>query len=105
MLDPWPGGVGPDIGATRPQSIYAIVAGMWNHLPQMSATMDGLGRLRAGRAQGASRTLSIGEANMTGARKLGIGVAAALVVGVTGFAALRTAEATGPEVTVYRSPT
>lgn len=42
---------------------------------------------------------------MTGARKLGIGVAAALVVGVTGFAAIRTAAAAGPEVTVYRSPT
>jgi len=46
-----------------------------------------------------------GGSNMTGARKLGISVAAALVVGVTGFAALRTAAATGPEVTVYRSPT
>ena len=42
---------------------------------------------------------------MTRAGRFGIGIAAALVVGVTGFAAMRTAEATGPEVTVYRSPT
>ncbi len=42
---------------------------------------------------------------MTAARRLGIGVAAALVVGATGFAAMRTAAAAGPEVTVYRSPT
>jgi hypothetical protein len=42
---------------------------------------------------------------MTGASRLGIGVAAILAVGVTGFAAMRTAAATGPQVTVYSSPT
>ncbi len=42
---------------------------------------------------------------MTIAGRIGVGVATAIVVGVTGFAAMRTAEATGPEVTVYRSPT
>lgn len=42
---------------------------------------------------------------MTGARKLGIGIVAVVAVGVTGIAAMKTVAATGPEVTVYRSPT
>jgi mono/diheme cytochrome c family protein len=40
------GGVGPDLSATQSQSIYGFAARMWNHLPQMAVTMDGLGIAR-----------------------------------------------------------